>query len=128
MLKTALAPALNKATHLTTGENAELAATHFLKKQGIKILDRNKRYKGGEIDIIGQDNHGILFIEVKYRRDASFGSAAEMVNTSKQNRLRKAATLWLQEHDPKMSLACRFDVICITNKNFSDIQWIQNAF
>jgi len=87
----------------------------------------------GELDIIAEDDHSLVFVEVKYRSNASYGTAAEMVNTQKQARLQKAALKWMQENDPKMQKACRFDVIAITNKvnsdkNYDDLEWIKNAF
>lgn len=119
---------LEKAIHLIKGSSAEKAAASFLKKQGLRIIECNRRYKVGELDIIAEDNTEIIFVEVKYRSSNSHGTAAEMVTSKKQQRLQRAAMMWLQDNDPKTERPCRFDVITITNKNYTDIEWIQNAF
>ena len=125
------------------GKDAETAAVLFLKRQGLKIISRNKSYKFGELDIIAEDKQGFVFVEVKYRSNPSRGTAAETVNRQKQHRLQKAALMWLQEQDPNAQKPCRFDVIAISGQNRSDddaankdgsngkyskIEWLKNAF
>lgn len=119
---------LKKVAHLIKGKDAESAAASFLKKHGLNVIDSNKRYKTGEIDIIAKDDACIVFVEVKYRGDDSHGNAAEMVDTPKQQKLQKTALLWIQENDPKMLKPCRFDVIAISGKQYKNIEWIKNAF
>ena len=119
---------LDKVAHLIKGKDAESAAAAFLKKQGLKILSKNQRYTVGELDIIAEDQSGIVFIEVKYRSNPSFGSAAEMVSSQKQARLQKAASLWMQKNNPNMEKPCRFDVIAISDPDYKKIEWIKNAF
>lgn len=114
--------------HLVSGKRAENLAASFLKKHGVKILSRNTAYPTGELDIVAEDHQSIIFVEVKYRRDASYGTASEMVSASKQKKLRNTALLWMQEHDPNMLKASRFDVIAISNKDHKQIDWIKNAF
>ena len=48
------------------GDNGEDVACEFLKKQGYKILSRNYRIRGGEIDIIAQDKEYLVFVEVNF--------------------------------------------------------------
>lgn len=48
-----------------TGEIGENIAVKFLMKQGFKILERNFTQKWGELDIVGEKNNKIHFIEVK---------------------------------------------------------------
>ena len=116
-------------------------AADFLKKKGAKILAKNKTYKVGELDIIAEDDQSLIFVEVKYRNNNSYGTASEMVNQTKQAKLQKAALFWLQENDPKMKKPCRFDVIAISDKanhlesenmgasrSHEHIEWIKNAF
>jgi putative endonuclease len=116
---------------LLHGRSAEQQAARYLRKHGVKVLEKNRRYKCGEIDIIALDNQHHLFVEVKFRADSRFGTASEMISTGKQTKLVKAAKLWLQENDPDFSRGCRFDVIAISRSNDSktdSIEWIKNAF
>lgn len=119
-------------TSLLRGKSAEALAASYLRKQGLKILAQNKKYKCGEIDIVATDKEDNIFVEVKYRSDSSHGSSAEMVSQSKQAKLAKSAKLWLQENDPQFAKGCRFDVIAINKdtaaKNQDNIEWLKNAF
>jgi len=49
------------------GLRAETLATFWLRAQLFTILDRNYRVQGGEIDIVAQRGHLIVFVEVKAR-------------------------------------------------------------
>ncbi len=91
------------------GAFGEDAACAYLKRQGYRIEGRNYACRFGEIDIIARDRRYVVFAEVKLRRDASHGAAAEFVTAAKQQRVIAAAQLWLQQHPTK--LQPRFDVI-----------------
>jgi len=118
-----------KLANLIKGSDAESRAAKFLRSQGFKIIEKNKSYKFGELDIIAEKNTERLFVEVKYRSNNQFGSASEFVDTRKQQRLIKAALRWIQERDPQMLFSYRFDVIAIQhNSGQHQISWIENAF
>ncbi len=113
-----------KPPHLSSGEAAEEAALRWLEQQGLGLVTRNYRCKAGEIDLVMQDGESLVFVEVRYRRHAGFGSAAESVGTAKQRRLRLAAEHYLQ----RLAILppCRFDIIGIDARK--RIDWIRNAF
>jgi len=50
-------------------------ATNFLTARGYRIMERNFRCKGGEVDIIARDpaDKSLVFIEVKARRGLAYG-------------------------------------------------------
>jgi putative endonuclease len=106
------------------GDDAETAALDYLQQQGLKLIERNYHSRRGEIDIIMEDSHTLIFVEVKYRQSAHFGTAAEMVTLKKQQRIIAAALHYLQQH--KLDRACRFDVVAITPR--SGVEWIKGAF
>ena len=91
------------------GAFGEDAACRYLKGEGYKIVGRNYSCRFGEIDIIARDRRYVVFAEVKLRRDASHGEAAEFVTPAKQRRVLAAAQLWLQQNPT--DLQPRFDVI-----------------
>ena len=68
------------------GEKEELAVG-FLKEKGIRILERNYYFPGGELDIIAKDGEYLVFIEVKYRKTASYGQPWEAVSNNKQKKI-----------------------------------------
>jgi putative endonuclease len=69
-----------------------------LEARGVRIVARNARTRYGEIDLIGRDTRGHVFVEVKTRRRGSFISAVEAVDGRKLARLRALALAWAQEH------------------------------
>ena len=110
-----------------TGNNAEDKALQFLKKQGLHLLERNFSTKSGEFDLIMQDpsTEALVFIEVRYRKNADFGGAAASVTPRKQQRIIKAALAYQQKEAPQSSM--RFDVVAIEGNNMQ-INWISSAF
>lgn len=105
------------------GQVAEKLAANYLKQQGLQIIQRNYRCKGGEIDIIAQEENVLVFIEVKYRRASSFGMAAESITLHKQKRIILAARHYLMT---RATLPiCRFDALLIDN---SKLTWEKNCF
>ena len=91
------------------GAWGEERAAKYLKKQGYRILERNYSCRFGEIDLIVSDRAYLVFVEVKLRKSDAFARAAEFVDLRKQNRLRKAAALWLSAYETE--LQPRFDVV-----------------
>jgi len=104
------------------GDAAEERAMHFLLQNGLRLVERNFRCKGGEIDLIMQDGKSLVFVEVRKRADSGYGGAAASVTTRKQGRLIIAAQTFLQRYT--MPPACRFDVIAIDAGN---LDWLKNA-
>ena len=114
-----------------TGELGEEVGANFLIERGYRIVERNFRCKGGEVDIIARDprDKSLVFIEVKTRRGLSYGVPQLAVTPFKQRQISKAALTWLSKnrlHDTN----ARFDVIAIllhTERPHS-IEHIRNAF
>jgi putative endonuclease len=110
------------------GRIGEVLAVDFLEKQGIKILTRNFQCPIGEIDLVAQDGRTLLFIEVKYRADASRGLPQESVTYAKQRKLTRLAQWYLKRYRLEGQPA-RFDVIAIIGDSKGPrINWIVNAF
>lgn len=72
------------------GELGERIAAAFLEIKGYEILDANYRYAGREVDLVARHGTAIIAVEVKLRRGARFGSAAQAVGPRKLARLRTA--------------------------------------
>jgi putative endonuclease len=106
------------------GGDKEHLAADFLKRQGLRLIERNHRCRFGEIDLVMGAGAVLVFVEVRYRGSARFGSPAESVDRHKQRRLIAAANHYLTVH-PSV-LPCRFDVVAISGQD--QIQWFQNAF
>lgn len=111
------------------GTFGEEEACRFLRSKGCKILTRNYRARGGEIDIIARHGKCILFVEVKTRASADFAQPWEAVGYKKRQNLKTAAKLYVEENPPD-GLEFRFDVISIVIDEGmkAEIEWIQAAF
>ncbi len=117
--------------NIETGNQGEEIATAFLTARGYRIMERNFRCKGGEVDIVARDpkDKSLVFVEVKARRDLSYGVPQLAVTPFKQRQISKAALTWLSAkrlHDQN----ARFDVIAIllTADGLHKIEHIVNAF
>jgi putative endonuclease len=82
-----------------------------LESAGYVIVGRNVRVPGGEIDIICRDGDVVVFVEVKTRVSARFGSALAAVDARKRRKLRTLAADWLQYSAPRAR--ARFDIVTV---------------
>ena len=92
-------------------EGEELAAEH-LARAGYRIVARNVRADGVEIDLVATRGSLVVFVEVKTRSGRGFGAPEEAVDARKCARLVRGARAWLHVHAPRHARA-RFDVICV---------------
>jgi len=95
----------------TIGRSGEERAVRFLKEHGYNVLQRNVRLPGGEIDLVCKDGETIVFIEVKLRNTATFGTALQAVDRKKRASLRRAASDYLQFIAP--TARARFDIVAL---------------
>ena len=91
------------------GRFGEDKAVDYLISAGYTVLQRNFRCRLGEIDIIAQKDGFIAFIEVKLRKNSSYGTAAEFVGNAKQRRILLTAEFFL--NSAAVLGQPRFDVI-----------------
>jgi len=119
-------------TRAAIGQYAEQLAAEYLNRQGLQLLERNYRCRGGEIDLVMRDsgNRGkmLVFVEVRYRTSDLYGGAVASVDRRKQQRLLHAAQHYLQQRRI-VDQACRFDVVAISpsSNGMNEFQWITNA-
>ncbi len=115
--------------HLQRGNNAESLAEKHLINQGLVAIESNYRCKAGEIDLLMQDVDTLVFIEVRYRSNPFFGTAAESITPRKIRRIRKTAEHFLLTHRQYTHLFMRFDVIAISSQTGKqELLWIKDAF
>jgi len=115
--------------HLWRGNKAEALAESHLIKQGLNTIGCNYRCKAGEIDLLMQDGDTLVFVEVRYRSNPFFGTAAESITRRKMTRIRKTAEHFLLTHKQYTHLFMRFDVIAISAQtDKQELFWIKDAF
>ncbi len=115
------------AVSTEVGRQAEAAAADYLEQQGFKILGRNWRNRWCEIDIVAQSgDKTVHFVEVKHRRTDLFGSGFEYVTADKQNRLARAAQVWMAQNGTDRPF--QIDVISITGSlAHPKIEYLENV-
>ena len=95
-------------TSKETGNMGETAVCRYLESKGYRIVERNFRIKGGEIDIIACNDEYITFTEVKTRRRNSMVSAFEAITASKIRFIIRTASEYSQrfplKYQPRLTL------------------------
>lgn len=111
------------------GQFAEDLAAAYLCAQGLQLLARNIRCRGGELDLICVDRNCIVFVEVRLRGSARFGGAAESITAAKRRRVVRAAQWWLGGAGRHHAGApCRFDAVLLDTLDADCIKWLPGAF
>jgi putative endonuclease len=100
-------------------------AADYLVRQGLSVIERNFRVRGGEIDLVCRDGKTTVFVEVRLRSRSDFGGAAASITGAKQARLILAARHWLLRHG---ETPCRFDCMLLDGLDIHHIEWLRNAF
>ncbi len=110
--------------NMQRGQQYESLALHYLLEQSLILVARNYRCRWGELDLLMQDQGTLVVVEVRYRKNARFGSAVESVTANKQARIVAATKHYIMRH--KINQPIRFDVLAITGA--AQPEWIKNAF
>ncbi|HLQ30379.1 MAG TPA: YraN family protein [Ktedonobacteraceae bacterium] len=101
-----------KAPRQGLGRTGERLAAEELVRRGYRILERNFRCSYGEIDLVAEDEHDLIFVEVKTRRGNAYGLPEDAVTFRKRQKLVQVASYYLDLH------ACserswRIDVVAV---------------
>lgn len=98
------------------GMRSERLAELALRLKFFRILDRNFRARGGEIDLVARRGNLIVFVEVKTR--ARLVDGMEAVDGGKQQRVAKAARRWLAAHPALAACNFRADGVFVTPRRW----------
>jgi len=113
------------------GRRGEDLALGHLESQGLTLLQRNYRCRGGEIDLVMMDGTTLALIEVRSRTSSVFGGAAASVGAPKQRRFTLAARHLMLTHPEYRKLPARFDVVALdggAGPGEVKVTWIRDAF
>ena len=111
------------------GAGAERRAADALHAAGLRVVERNVRLRGGEIDLVCRDGECWVFVEVKARRRGWDDTPGAAVTWTKQRRLVRLAQQYLKWrglHDVR----CRFDVVEVSDGGRGDltVRHLRSAF
>ena len=126
MTRSAVAPAPSPST---VGSQFEKGAEDFLNENDLQTLRRNYKCKFGEVDLIMEEHGFLVFVEVRFRRNNSFGGPLESITLAKQKRVIRSASYFLSMEPKFQNHPCRFDVVGVTQNNTQFVyDWIRDAF
>ena len=106
------------------GDRAESLALEFLLSRGCTLVTRNFRSRFGEIDLIVRDGRTLVFVEVRKRGRSRFGTAADSIGATKQQKLIATAHFFLTRY--RQPPPCRFDAVLVDGE--SRVDWMKDAF
>lgn len=110
------------------GDKGESFAARLYEKLGYTVIERNYHSRFGEIDLITESDSELCFVEVKTRKQTSFGNPSEAVDYRKQKKLTLTAMKYLGENESFKQT--RFDVLEVWQENGRIVSYnlIENAF
>ena len=119
-----------KQTTKDIGEHTEAIAKDYLQSQGLSLIEKNYHCRGGEVDLIMQEQDTLVFVEVKYRQSTHYGGAAAAVSAPKQKKIKHCVTFYLHQKGlNEYNTPCRLDVVTLEgNLQEPQIHWFKNAF
>ena len=107
-------PALRDMGRSDVGRIGERIARDHLEGKGYHIVDANYQCRWGEVDIVALDGPVWVFVEVRARRSAAYGSPEESVTPGKARRLTLTAQDFLQRlGTASHNLEWRIDLVAI---------------
>jgi putative endonuclease len=107
------------------GIAGESLAARWYEDRGYRVLARNWRGPGGELDLVLRRDQLVAFCEVKTCATSAFGSPALAVGPAKQVRLRRLAAAFLATHPQRGARDHRFDVAAVVG---DEVEIIPAAF
>lgn len=110
-----------------SGRIAEDEAMDYMIKQGVKLVARNYNCRFGEIDLIMRDKECLVFVEVRNRKNTSFGGGIASITLAKREKIMKTASHYLICNKLYDKIPFRFDVVSIDGAK-RVITWLKNAF
>ncbi len=95
------------------GDSGERLAALLIEQRGYHILARNFRTRSGELDLVAQDANDLVFIEVRVRKGAQYGTPEESLTPRKREHLLTAANVYLEHFPQYADCAWRIDLVAI---------------
>jgi len=111
------------------GARGEALARAHLERAGYVVRATNHRNRRGETDIIADHEGCLVFVEVRTRRGAGFGTPEESIGPRKARRLVALAQEYAADH-PEAPQNLRIDVVAValtSAGSLARIEVVQNA-
>ena len=112
------------------GKRGEDLAHRYLQSEGLVIIARNYRTRGGtaEVDLIAAEGEVLVFVEVKTRETDLFGAPEAAVDAEKRRRIVSGASHYLFHTGANDDQRVRFDIVTVLFGTSTRIEHIRDAF
>lgn len=110
------------------GREGEDKASKYLESLGYKIVARNFKRRGGELDIIAKDGEILVIAEVKTLPSGNIETLSHELNLRKQKRIIETSKRFIEINRQYNDSIIRFDVLVIDMPGFPDVYHIKDAF
>jgi putative endonuclease len=122
---------VNRLTHAKkthqTGKTGEELAERFLMGKGFRLIEKNFRVPGAEIDLIMENEDIVLFVEVKTRTNNNFGEPEDALNYNKKKKIIYGIKKFIMNEGVTKKWRCDL-IAVIINKHVATIKHYLNIF
>ncbi len=111
------------------GHLGEDLAHRYLRRHGCTVVSRNYRPRSGpgEIDLVAWHGGRLVFVEVKTRSTAAYGTPDRAVDGEKRTALERAARDYARRAGVGWEQT-RFDIVSVVLGQPVQVDWMQDAF
>jgi putative endonuclease len=95
------------------GRAAERRVAWRYRRRGYRVLARNVRAGGVELDLIVRRGRRLVFCEVKLKAGPRYGNPLDAVDARKRARLRRGAAAWLRANPRLTRLDACFEFAAV---------------
>lgn len=124
--KTIIRNPISKVNKKITGNLGETLAVQFLTNKGFRLVKKNYQIRGGELDLIMENDVILLFVEVKTRTGQNFGEPEDALSQRQTRKLIRAILYYLGENKPEKPWRCDLIGIRFLSPVRAQIKHIKN--
>jgi putative endonuclease len=95
------------------GRAAERRVAWRYRLRGYRVLGRNVRAGGVELDLIVRRGRRLVFCEVKLKEGPRYGQPLDAIDARKRERLRRGAAAWLRANPKLARLEAAFEFAAV---------------
>jgi putative endonuclease len=103
------------------GRAAERRAAWHYRLRGYRLLARNVRAGGVELDLIVRRGRRLVFVEVKQKGGPRYGDPLEAVDPRKQERFRRGIAACLATHREASGLEVEVEIVAVRGRELERV-------
>lgn len=96
------------------GRRGEIAAADYLEAIDYRVIEKNFKCRGGEVDIVAVRDDSVVFVEVKAWERMPFSELDRAIDGRKRARIRAAAQEFIRRYPVFSTYHPGFELLFIT--------------